>query len=691
MKKSIFILALACLWTAGANAFDFYVKSTKITESNADLFGDGKVAVTFRPSAKEIILSLNGAVIQDNLPKAAVVVFWGDNEYNTLRIDVAGVCSLVNKTEDAATALIAGTGRVIVQQSQPDSKISFIGACFLNNAEVVFGSEKTDLGLLDVYVKTEYNMPAMIVDGINSSVLLRQAKIVLEANDKLIVGTFDRFFPGAAFTPDVTFKSGALYQGETQFTGKTLTIEPPFPLTIGGVYINKNNCTAFNPGSTILKDGSVSYDPEKNILTLEGVTINGGIKAETDNLTISLKGDNFITADGTSGDVICVNGSNLIITGEAHATLTLKGNGTVGEGIRAEGNITVNGFAKLEINSVGTGIDGGMDGNASLTVGYTNIDIQSDYKALDGFWQVFMPERMLITPAEAEFSDVEHSYVIMDEMFIGTPVTNLQMSFANYNINFCDVEITGQNCDNIVVPGTTGKAAYDNKTRTLTLNNFDGSALTDNPYAIEVPDKFELTIALVGTSTLVSNDRVIDIIGTKLVISGNGTLNINSTNDGITFHNKNARLEVKKGARLNINAESYGIHCDPAEREINCMEGLDDYAPVVAVDNAQITIAPTSMAAVSDILDLELGTDMQIMEPAGASFRFNCTNMVFGITTDGYAATTEKVTIAPKNGIISGMENIAAPASQAVKTVENGRVVILRDGIRYTLLGTEIE
>ena len=65
--------------------------------------------------------------------------------------------------------------------------------------------------------------------------------------------------------------------------------------------------------------------------------------------------------------------------------------------------------------------------------------------------------------------------------------------------------------------------------------------------------------------------------------------------------------------------------------------------------------------------------------------------MVFGITTDGYAATTQKVTIAPKNGIISGMENIAAPASQAVKTVENGRVVILRDGVRYTLLGTEIE
>ena len=85
----------------------------------------------------------------------------------------------------------------------------------------------------------------------------------------------------------------------------------------------------------VLGDGTVSYDPEKNVLTLNNATITAesatyGIYAEGD-LLIELTGKNSVTSSGLSDRNICAavysqNGNIRIFAGEnaADAVLTAK-------------------------------------------------------------------------------------------------------------------------------------------------------------------------------------------------------------------------------------------------------------------------------------------------------------------------------------------------------------------------------
>ena len=121
---------------------------------------------------------------------------------------------------------------------------------------------------------------------------------------------------------------------------------------------------------------------------------------------------------------------------------------------------------------------------------------------------------------------------------------------------------------------------------------------------------------------------------------------------------------------------------------------MPDRAPTIAINNAIVNIADTYYEGFSNILELEIDYNtMAVTKPDNAYFISDCSSMIHGITVDGATYTTDFITIEPKNGIVTALENNSSDntANSAVKLIENGTLVIIRDGIRYNAQGAIID
>ena len=107
---------------------------------------------------------------------------------------------------------------------------------------------------------------------------------------------------------------------------------PSYGIYVGGVQVNEDNA------SDVLEDGTVHYDPEGKILTLNGANITGyhaanikqddnyiGIYSEVDGLTINLVGENKITTKAVDSDM--PDGSEMAIL--STKDLKISGDGSL--------------------------------------------------------------------------------------------------------------------------------------------------------------------------------------------------------------------------------------------------------------------------------------------------------------------------------------------------------------------------
>lgn len=153
-------------------------------------------------------------------------------------------------------------------------------------------------------------------------------------------------------------------------------------------------------------DGTASFDPETNTLTLTNATITeyggdygygGAINSGLENLTIVLVGDNVIETDGDS--INTAMGCSLVITGDG--TLTTNGHVDLGRepslaynGTNDTGDLTIDGAAVNMgtylfvhhnisfINGANVNVAGKITANHQTTV---TIDGADTYVAADGF------------------------------------------------------------------------------------------------------------------------------------------------------------------------------------------------------------------------------------------------------------------------------------------------------------------
>ena len=141
------------------------------------------------------------------------------------------------------------------------------------------------------------------------------------------------------------------------------------------------------------------------------------------------------------------------------------------------------------------------------------------------------------------------------------------LGFVYYFPDTLDIKIAGQpvtslNCSILnTIPGVTGTASYDNKTKTLYLedasiaeNSFAGGyAIKTTLDTLRVNVEGECNISSSKGVGLHSNSR-------NVVIGGTGTLNINASVAGIVMNSTAANsLDIDDEVTVNVEADTYGM------------------------------------------------------------------------------------------------------------------------------------
>lgn len=375
-----------------------------------------------------------------------------------------------------------------------------------------------------------------------------------------------------------------------------------------GVLIIPENCT------DVLGDGTVSYDPTTNTLTLNGYKYDGegaedddigyyGLMADlpVEGLTVVLVGENSIKISGSnSAGMVFFGNSDLTIKGDGSLTINTGMQGIVmaqnSSTIKIDGgniDITTTAIAVSTKNFVMTGgnlkittnmfgfatlsadgafcINGGSVEISTANAGYAFIyaDIEHEtYNPIKPDLSGYVGACKMIAGNNADGSDAtdfnegylnSYKYIKITEIeSYGITIADKDKSGATVG-----VLITEENYTDVLGDGTV---SYDPTTNTLTLNGYkyEGSGFGSDhfKYGIYVPDSIDKLIIMlegenrIGVST--ESDSVwtgaICVYETEVIVDGNGSLVINSEINGFIIDGEaDSSLEIK-GGNITVNA-----------------------------------------------------------------------------------------------------------------------------------------
>ena len=707
MRKFFFSLSLLMM-AMNASAWQLRVGSQDdITASNSDVFGDGKVAVVLKSSSKTIDLTLNGSEISTNISNVPAIKFVGDDTYNTLNIIVIGMNRLTSERSNTlyfenATVNIKGGDKSAENYlicSSTNTSYAYSTAQLQGNVSLCLGGNMSE-PLVSIGLEA-FNGVTIFGGGTGThQLIIGYANIgISSGDDKSLTSDITLNNPSFlhqnfVFDPStVQWNSSKNYfentMGMTEYKGD-LEISAPYALFVAGSWVNEKNAADFWGDKTVI------YDPAKNVLILEDAYIDGAsatIISYIDDLTIYLKGTSYISTTNANYDVLRL-ANNSVITGDVDAMLYLYGTKS---GIVTTGSLKIGEVNEINIQNVSNGIIAETDGSvpAVLTIGNTRVDIDATTAALDEWDDVkLLNNKMLINPAEATFSEIERTYVVQDEMFVEQPVAHLvfYFNYEPYDLSFCDVQVTAQNCSHIAKGSGDGYASYNDATHTLTIRNmevFSGEGVS----SIIVSQLDKLTVKLVGTSYFFCSAVGVEIDSKTISFTGNGEITITSETNGMNL-SSNSLLEVDGGAKVVANGEQNGITAAMSSF-MSCDEMYDesdDEALIIKVGNGELVAFGEMMSCISNVKELQLASGVIVEGVEGVHYAFNCANMLFGILN---AAGTDyqkgdDVYIHPENGVVpTAVENVAKKAD-VQKIFRDGQVLILRNNQVFNALGQEV-
>ncbi|MBQ3805241.1 MAG: BspA family leucine-rich repeat surface protein [Prevotella sp.] len=131
-----------------------------------------------------------------------------------------------------------------------------------------------------------------------------------------------------------------------------------------------------------------------------------------------------------------------------------------------------------------------------------------------------------------------------------------------FGVKINEMFVTNLNYKNLtVIPGVTGKASYDNKTKTLYLENASIAEMTMAGGLAMENSIDSLTINVTGDCSISSAAGIgIKNISKTLIITGTGTLDITAGNNGIVMTNTNPNnLVIDGNVTVNVTADNYGV------------------------------------------------------------------------------------------------------------------------------------
>lgn len=392
-----------------------------------------------------------------------------------------------------------------------------------------------------------------------------------------------------------------------------------YELYVADIQVTSDNASNIT-GDGITK-GKISYDPNSKTLTLDNAVIYDsdfkcGIENKgVDGLTIKLIGENTINTANLAGMMIKANTQ---ITGEG-CILTSESDMFMGIQVDYNTTLTIKDGCCVVAKGNFAGIGGVLGKNEEKLV-VNNATVKatsnSDGASISRLAGLVLENCKITQPLGAFFNSEAH-YVEFDgkkvtEQVIIQPGSNAPVK---YGIKIAGIDVTSDNSSNITGEGISGKVRYNDKNKTLTLE--DATIIAPNTpkenTGISNISITDLKINIVGTNSVEADWYGIDLAG-NTTIEGNGELKVTSKNNYGIFINKNVTLTFGEKNTTEVTGKAGIAGYDGANKE------------ALIVNNATVKATGNTEGSIINIEILTLN-DCQITQPQGAALN-NSTHKV---------------------------------------------------------------
>ena len=584
---ALFIALFAMPTTVQAEDYDLKICNQKVTSDNCNDLSviDGVVGtVKYDPDTKVLTLqeatiscdyeiaissSIDGLTIkvigENNLTAIDFMTLYLDKPLRIIGVDT-GVLNLKNNRSCAIYA--QGIGFTIenctVNAEGKESGIKGVGAKYekltIRNAEV------TAIGTKDGSILgfRELNMKGCdITQPVGATYSETEHAVVLN---------------GEIVKSKVVIQKGTIYD-----------------LQICGKYVTFANC---NDLSSVIDgvSGTVKYDPNNKVLTLEDATISSdndyAIYSYIDGLTIKVIGENNLTTKKWE-------------TIRAEDPLSIIGTGVLNVKSNEDDAICL-GKADLTIENCTVNVEGkkyGINGrvtmeDSKLTIKNATVTAVGRYGSIRGITELDLEGCGIIRPKGATFDKSKKAVVLNGEI-----VCSKVLIGVKYDLDICGEYVTFENYNDLssAIDDVSGTVKYDPDNKVLTLQE---ATISTSGFAI-VSNIDGLTIKVIGENILSSQNATTILGYYPLSIIGPGELNLKS-NAGSAIYAEDTDLTIEN-CTVNAEGKTSGI------------KGYSGNNEKLTIKNAKVTAIGTEEGSICDFYKLNL-IGCLITEPAGAWF-----------------------------------------------------------------------
>ena len=522
--------------------YPLYIAGTRVnTDNQEDVLGDG--TVSYDPETSTLTL-MNAEIaptgapgIQSSIPNLNVMLIGGN--FINISDDKEGIVLQKSSEDEASEVVFYGGGVLNIQTNgtalQTQADIAFTDGVSINatsyEANGIVGS--ADAGTL----------PSMRISGTETIVYARGATgslvgfSVLNMDEALgIINPLE-----ATFTENVgiTDAEGNLICNQQILIAKYIEF---YSLYVERIPVDENN------KDDVLGDGTVSYDPETQTLTLNNANLTiedyPGILSIISNLKINLVGQNTITSTGIGMQLDATSlGSTTVFCGSGSLQIT-----SAGTAILANTDIAfTDGVSVSAESSAGAGIKGndGLGQLPSLTISGETTTLKAkgaDEGSVVAFSALNMDDEIVIVePAGATFTDNVGIVNAEGNLIVGEWV--LFKKVETY-FKVADIRITDYNKSDVLGDGTV---SYDPETNTLTLNGADIEAEGEG-LSTQID---EVIIKLEGENSIEAPEGYGIYSDASFTITGPGSLSVTSK-----FVALNGSFVIEGGAKVTADSQT---------------------------------------------------------------------------------------------------------------------------------------
>lgn len=263
--------------------------------------------------------------------------------------------------------------------------------------------------------------------------------------------------------------------------------------------------------------------------------------------------------------------------------------------------------------------------------------------------------------------------------YISLTITRLEGLISVYNLPKYSVEGTamGEDGNTYTISATIGGSAYDYVTEgEITLKDVVGD---------EPSPTGEGFVLVTDASSLLLDDEIIIVSATEDVAmsktqnnNNRGTASVDKEGDTVTPSNNVQILTLKKGKQSNTYAfytgDGYLCACSSSRNYLRTEASLSD--------NSSWKIAIKNGTAVVESVGSYTRNTIMYNAQDVKNCLFSC---YLSSKTD-----MDAIEIYRKNKALPSAMDVAESTSSAKKVVENGKVVIIRRGVRYNVMGIRL-